>query len=76
MVTGILFLFLFIKVGAAEVSTGTILNLVNVLLLANLLLGFLPAGRTVLFNGMFHTDKLIVLEKNILNLGTDRKSVV
>src|SRR5580698_1482010 len=70
MVTGILFLLLFIKVGATDFSTGTILNLVNVLLLANLLLGFFPAGRTVLFDGMFHTDKLIVLEKNILNLGT------
>ena len=70
MVTGILFLLLFIKVGATDLSTGTILNLVNVLLLANLLLGLFPAGRTVLFNGMFHTDKLIVLEKNILNLGT------
>ena len=70
MVTGILFLLLFIKVGATEFSTGTILNLVNVLLLGNLLLGFFPAGRAVLFDGMFHTDKLIVLEKSILNLGT------
>jgi NADH-quinone oxidoreductase subunit N len=70
MVTGILFLLLFIKVGATDFSTGTILNLVNVLLLANLLLGFFPAGRAVLFDGMFHTDKLIALEKNILNLGT------
>jgi NADH-quinone oxidoreductase subunit N len=70
MVTGILFLLLFIKVGATDFSTGTILNLVNVLLLANLLLGFFPAGRAVLFDGMFHTDKLVVLEKNILNLGT------
>jgi NADH-quinone oxidoreductase subunit N len=70
MVTGILFLLLFIKVGSSEPRTGPILNLINFLLLANLLLGFLPGQDAVQFNGMFHTDRLIVLEKNILNLGT------
>ncbi|GGB22207.1 NADH-quinone oxidoreductase subunit N [Puia dinghuensis] len=70
MVTLILFLLLFIKVGASEYRTGTILRLVNILLLANLVLGFFPCPDATLFNGMFHTGRLIVLEKNILNLGT------
>src|SRR5258707_7210944 len=70
IVTGILFLLLFIKVGATEVRTGIVLNLVNLLLTANLVLGFFPCSDATLFNGMFHTNRMIVLEKNILNLGT------
>lgn len=70
MATGILFLLLFIKVFASEPRPGAILNFINILLTLNLILGFFPASDAVLFNGMFHTDRLIVLEKNILNLGT------
>jgi NADH-quinone oxidoreductase subunit N len=70
MVTGILFLLLFIKIGATVYRTGAILNLINGLLLANFILGFFPCPDAALFNGMFHTNRLIVLEKNILNLGT------
>ncbi|HEY4107422.1 NADH-quinone oxidoreductase subunit N [Puia sp.] len=70
MVTGILFLLLFIKVASTESRPGPILTLINVLLTVNLVLGFFPATGATLFNGMFHTDGLIVLEKNILNLGT------
>src|ERR1700722_5716462 len=70
MVTVIIFLLLFVKVGATEYKTGVILNWVNVLLLVNFVLGFLPVGDANVFSGMFHTNKLIVLEKNILNLGT------
>ncbi|HVS98790.1 MAG TPA: NADH-quinone oxidoreductase subunit N [Puia sp.] len=66
----IIFLLLFIKVSAGEVRTKTLLALVNVLLAVNLVLGFFPAADSVLFNGMFHTNAMIVLEKNILNLGT------
>jgi NADH-quinone oxidoreductase subunit N len=70
MVTIIIFLLLFVKVGATEYKTGVVLNCVNVLLLANVVLGFFPISDATLFNGMFHTNKLIVLEKNMLNLGT------
>ena len=70
MVTVILFLLLFIKVGAREYRTETLLWIVNGLLAVNFILGFLPASGSVLFNGMFHTNGMIVLEKNILNLGT------
>ena len=70
MVTGIIFLLLFSKVGATEYKTGTVLGWVNVLLLANFALGFFPIADATLFSGMFHTNRLIVLEKNMLNLGT------
>jgi len=70
MVTVIIFLLLFVKVGATEYKTGVVLNWVNVLLLANFVLGFFPGSDATLFSGMFHTHRLIVLEKNMLNLGT------
>jgi NADH-quinone oxidoreductase subunit N len=70
LVTIIIFLLLFLKVGATEYKTGVILIWVNVLLLANFLLGFFPVSDAALFSGMFHTSRLIALEKNMLNLGT------
>lgn len=70
LIAGIIFLLLFIKVGAASYRTEVILNLVNLLLLINFILGFWGCREAMLFNGMFHTNKLLVLEKNILNLGT------
>ena len=69
IVSSIIILLLFIKVGAREYKTGFILNLVNLLLLANFILGFFGCTTSTLFNGMFHTNQLLVLEKNILNLG-------
>jgi NADH-quinone oxidoreductase subunit N len=70
MVILIIFILLFIRLSATEYKTGLILNLVNLLLFINFLSGLFLNADSVLFNGMFHTDKLIVLEKNILNLGT------
>ena len=70
MVMVIIFLLLLVRVGATEYKTGVVLNWVNVLLLLNFVLGFFPLSDATLFSGMFHTNKLIVLEKNILNLGT------
>jgi NADH-quinone oxidoreductase subunit N len=69
MVVLIVLILLFIKVGAAEYRTEVILRLVNWLLLANLVAGFFVTGDAVLFDGMFHSNKLIVLEKDMLNLG-------
>jgi NADH-quinone oxidoreductase subunit N len=70
MVTLLIVVLLVMKVGAAEYKNGVVLRVVNLLLLANFLLGFFPMSDAVLFNGMFHTNRLVVLEKNILNLGT------
>ncbi|HWB92242.1 MAG TPA: NADH-quinone oxidoreductase subunit N [Puia sp.] len=70
MITVIIFVLLVMKVWAGEYKTGFILNLINLLLLANLVMGFYPCPDATSFSGMFHTDKLIALEKNMLNLGT------
>ena len=70
IVTGIIFFLLCMKIGATEYKNEVILNLVNLLLLANFILGFFACRDSTLFSGMFHTNRLIVLEKNMLNLGT------
>jgi len=70
VLTVIIFMLLFVKVGASQWRNEGILNLVNVLLLANLLAGAFMNGAGTTFAGLFHTDPLIILEKNMLNLGT------
>ena len=70
MITVIIFVLLIWKVAATEYNTGVILNVVNLLLLANLIVGFIPCPDSTSFSGMFHTGKLIALEKDMLNLGT------
>ena len=47
-----------------------LLSLINILLLANFILGFFWNRDGILFNEMYRTNPLIVSEKNILNLGT------
>lgn len=70
VVSLIILVLLIIKVGATEWKTENILTLVNLLLVANLLAGFFFNFEGSLFNQMFHTNKLIHLEKNLLNLAT------
>ncbi|MBN4049661.1 NADH-quinone oxidoreductase subunit N [Bacteroidales bacterium AH-315-N07] len=41
----------------------------NILLTLNLIVGFLPSSTGGLFQGMYHTDALLIFEKNILNIG-------
>lgn len=67
VITAIIFLLLFIKLGKDR-SNETVLNLVNILLFLNLIYGFCCNTGGVLFNEMFRTNPLVVLEKNILNL--------
>lgn len=69
VVASIIFLLLILKIGKDR-SNETILNIVNFCLLLNLAAGFFFNREGVLFNEMFRTNALIVLEKNILNLGT------
>jgi NADH-quinone oxidoreductase subunit N len=66
----ILFILLFIKVGSREWENDKLLSLINILLLANFILGFFWNRDGILFNEMYRTNPLIVSEKNILNLGT------
>jgi NADH-quinone oxidoreductase subunit N len=66
----ILFILLFIKVGSKGWTNENILNLVNILLLLNFIVGLFGSKDGMLFNEMFKTNHLIVGEKNILSLGT------
>ena len=67
-VTVIIFLLLFIKLSKG-MNNEALLSLTQVLLLANLLLGFFLNKQGSLFDGMFHTSSLIAFQKSILNLG-------
>ena len=68
-ITLIIFVLLFIKVGTKEWSNNALLHLINGLLLVNFLFGFFFYEDGMLFNEMFRTGRLLVMEKNILNLG-------
>jgi NADH-quinone oxidoreductase subunit N len=67
MITAIIFILMLVKLGKDR-SNDTFINLANILLFANLILGFIGSREGMLFNEMFRTNKLMVLEKNILNL--------
>lgn len=69
VITAIIFILLLLKIGS-DLSNKSLLNLVNALLLLNLAAGFIGNQPGMLFNEMFLTNPLIVLEKNILSLGT------
>jgi NADH-quinone oxidoreductase subunit N len=66
----IFFILLFMKISGSDESRnpGT-LRLINTLLFLNFVFGFFFNDYGSLFNDMFHTNKLIAFEKNILNLG-------
>ena len=69
VITVIIFTLLLLKIGM-DLSNETIMNLTNGLLLLNLVVGFVGTRSGMLFDEMFLTNPLIVLEKNILSLGT------
>ena len=69
VVTVIIFLLLFVKLGKQR-SNDTIIQFVNLLLLINLAMGFWGNANGNLFGEMFRTNGLMVFEKNILNLAT------
>jgi NADH-quinone oxidoreductase subunit N len=68
VVTAIIFLLLFIKIGKG-MKNESLLSLIQVLLLLNFILGFFFNNEGSLFGDMFHTSSLIVFQKNILSLG-------
>jgi len=70
MITIIIFILLFLKLGNKEIRNETMINFVNVLLLINLASGFIMQKEGVLFGDMFRTNELLTFEKNLLNLGT------
>lgn len=68
LVTGIIFILLFIKLGKGIKNDNQLL-IIQFLLLINLVAGFILNREGSLFDGMFNTNGLIALQKNILNLG-------
>jgi len=66
----IIFFLLFLKVWDGIRSNTTLLHIANTLLFLNLICGLFMNTDGALFNGMFHTNGTIYLEKSILNLGT------
>lgn len=70
VITLIIFVLLFVKLSNKETKNETLINFVNILLTLNLVSGFFMSREGNLFGDMFHTDELLTLEKNLLNLGT------
>ncbi len=67
ILTGIIFILLFLKIDG-RFSNTNLLRLINILLVINLVAGFFGNGELNLFGDSFHTNHLLSLEKNILNL--------
>jgi NADH-quinone oxidoreductase subunit N len=70
LLTLILFILLFLKLGNKEWKNESLLNFVNFLLLINFVAGLFCNQDGDLFNGMFRTNTTMEFEKNILNFGT------
>ncbi|HWR33229.1 MAG TPA: NADH-quinone oxidoreductase subunit N, partial [Chitinophagaceae bacterium] len=68
VITLIIFLLLFIKLSKG-MKNESLLSLIQILLLANFIIGFFFNKQGNLFGDMFSTSPLIALQKNILNLG-------
>lgn len=68
VITLIIFLLLFIKIGRG-MKNESLLPLIQTLLLLNVIAGFIFNKEGILFDGMFHTSPMISLQKAILSLG-------
>ncbi len=68
LVTAIIFILLFLKIGKG-IQNEKLLTIIQFLLLLNLVLGFFFNEEGMLFGGMFYTNALICFQKSILNIG-------
>lgn len=68
MITAILFIVLFLKLGKGF-SNNMLLTVIQGLLLINFVSGFFMQAEGRLFNDMFETNAVMMLQKNILNAG-------
>ncbi len=68
VITFIIFLLLFIKIGKG-MKNESLLSFIQVLLLLNFITGFFFNSSGSLFGDMFYTTPLIAFQKNILGLG-------
>lgn len=69
LITILIFLLLFIKIGKV-MQNEKLLLLIQVLLFANVVIGFIFSKEGSLFSGMFQTNALIAFQKNILSIGS------
>lgn len=69
VITLIIFILLVLKLNDADKKVRPFLVGMNILLLINFLVGLLPMSEGSLFMGFFQSSGLLVLQKNILNLG-------
>ncbi len=69
LLTIILFILFFLKLGSKEWKNETLTAIVSFLMLINFICGFFMNADGEIFSGMFRTSGVIELEKNILNLG-------
>jgi len=69
VITVIIFILLLLKIGK-DLTNEQAINLANGLLLVNCIVGLFLNHPGSLFSGMFQTNALIVVEKNILSFGT------
>ena len=65
----IILVLLVMKLADADTKVKPMLTAINLILVANFLLGLLPFADGSLFNNFFRTTSMIVLQKNILNFG-------
>ena len=71
IITVIIFVLLFIKIGRKSEKNETVIHLVNVFLFLNVVICFFCNSNSgVLFDGFFKTNSLICFEKLILSIGT------
>ena len=68
VITALIFLLLFIKIGKGMVNE-RLLVLIQSLLFVNVVVGFIFSKEGSLFSGMFQTNALIAFQKNILSIG-------
>ena len=68
MIALIIFILLFIKLGSGFLNINLI-KVIQILLLINFISGFFMNAEGQLFNDMYSTNELVILQKNILNLG-------
>ena len=70
LLIGLVVIVLVADLGFAEENRKQYLNIVLVIFFLVIVIGFLPAKSGSLFGGMYHTDPLKGMMKNILNIST------
>jgi NADH-quinone oxidoreductase subunit N len=65
----LIFILFVLNLSDVDKKPKLFLNIVNILLAVNFVVGLLPLGEGVLFQNFFRTTHLIVLQKSVINFG-------